>query len=82
MPYNLIRRLCKKYDYLIGMDQYNIKNMLRIVGEDKEHKITRLLDFTSHPRDIKDPWYTGNFDETYNDVVEGCQAFLEYVKHI
>ncbi|HBA63062.1 MAG TPA: low molecular weight phosphotyrosine protein phosphatase, partial [Lachnospiraceae bacterium] len=47
----------KKYDYLLGMDQYNIRNMSRIVGSDPEGKIRRLLDFTDHPRDIADPWY-------------------------
>lgn len=68
-----------EYDYLIGMDSWNIRNMQRIVGADPEKKISRLLDFTEYPRDIADPWYTGNFDETYEDVTEGCEAFLEYV---
>lgn len=70
------------YDYLIGMDSFNIRNMQRIVGKDNEGKIQRLLDFGKTPRDIADPWYTGNFDETYNDVEEGCEALLAYViKH-
>jgi len=67
----------KEFDYLIGMDQWNIRNMLRITGGDIEHKICRLLDFTDHPRDIDDPWYTGDFEITYADVVEGCQKLLE-----
>lgn len=67
------------YDYIICMESYNIKNALRIVGADKDRKIHRLLDFTSRPRDIADPWYTGNFDETYNDIIEGCEALLDYV---
>lgn len=66
-----------KYDYLIGMDSMNIRNMLRIVSSDPEHKICRLLDFTEHPRDIADPWYTGNFDLTYENIKEGCEALLE-----
>lgn len=69
-----------KYDYLIGMDQMNIRNMLRIVGNDNEHKIFKLLDFGNHPRDIADPWYTGNFDITYDDILEGCEALLQYLK--
>ena len=70
----------KKYDYLIGMDQMNIRNMMRIVGRDDEHKVVKLLDFGKNPRDIADPWYTGNFDVTYDDILEGCEALLEYLK--
>lgn len=69
----------EEFDYLIGMDTWNINNMERISGKDPEKKICRLLDFTEFPRDIADPWYTGNFDETYEDVTEGCQALLKYV---
>ncbi|MDO4278966.1 MAG: low molecular weight protein-tyrosine-phosphatase [Lachnoclostridium edouardi] len=68
------------YDYLLGMDTWNIRNILRIVKSDPENKVHRLLDFSKEPRDIADPWYTGNFDVTYNDIVEGCQAFLNYLK--
>ncbi len=72
-----------KYDYLIGMEQRNISNMYWILDmrpeEDTEHKVRRLLDFGSRPRDIADPWYTGNFDLTYEDILEGCEAFLKYV---
>lgn len=70
----------EKYDYLIGMDQRNITNMNRIVGFDPMNKICRLLDFTGNSRDIADPWYTGNFDRTYDDIVEGCEALLEFIK--
>ncbi len=66
----------KNYDYIIGMDRWNYKNMMRILGDDAEGKVTLLLDFTDHPRDIADPWYTGNFDATYVDVLEGCEALL------
>ena len=69
-----------KYDYLIGMDGMNIRNMMRILGSDTEHKVYKLLDFSSHPRDIADPWYTGNFDITYDDIVEGCEALLAWLK--
>lgn len=66
-----------KYDYLIGMDERNIGNMQRFFETDK--KIYRLLDFTSQPRDIADPWYTGNFKQTYEDVIEGCNGLLDYL---
>ena len=66
----------EKYDYLIGMDDCNIRNMIRIAGEDPDHKIRKLLSFAGSARDIADPWYTGNFDETYDDIIEGCEAFL------
>lgn len=64
-----------KYDYLIGMDSANIRNMKRITGGDE--KIIRLLDLTDEPRDVADLWYTGDFDTTYNDVVKGCKVLLE-----
>ena len=67
------------FDYIIAMDDSNIDDILEIVGPDTERKIYRLLDFTDHPRNIRDPWYTGNFDESYDDISEGCQAFLEYL---
>ena len=67
------------YDYIIAMDSENISDIEYIVGYDKDNKIKRLLDYTTKPRNIKDPWYTGNFDETYEDVVKGCEAFLKYL---
>lgn len=66
-----------RYDYLIGMDDWNIRNMMRILKSDPEKKVCKLLDFTDHPRDIADPWYTGNFDRTYDDIKEGCEALLQ-----
>lgn len=68
------------FDYIIGMDTYNIKNISRIVGFDTENKVYKLLDFTNRKGDIADPWYTGNFDATYRDVLEGCQGFLTQQK--
>ena len=67
------------YDYLIGMDNANIRNMKRICVNDTEHKMYSLLDFTKRKGSIADPWYTGNFDETYADVYEGCKALLCYL---
>ena len=64
------------YDLLIGMDRANVRNMQRICGGDPDGRIMRLMDFTSRPRDIADPWYSGDFDATYYDVVEGCRALL------
>ena len=67
------------YDYLIGMDTWNIRNMNRIVGADSDHKIHKLLEYTNWGGDIADPWYTGNFDETYRDVSEGCEGLLAHI---
>ncbi len=67
------------YDYLIGMDSANIRNMNRIAGGDPDGKIYKLTTFAHQSKDIADPWYTGNFDETYNDVLEGCEALLDYL---
>lgn len=67
----------EQYDYIVGMEQRNITNIFRIIGEDKEAKVCRLLDYSDRPRDIADPWYTGDFDKTYDDVLEGCQALLK-----
>lgn len=64
------------YDYLIGMDSANIRNMKRISGGDSAGKIYKMLDFTARGGDVADPWYTGNFDETYRDIREGCEGFL------
>ena len=73
----MTRRDYEEYDYLIGMDEWNIRNMMRIVGSDPDGKICRLLDFTGEPGDIADPWYTGDFETTYRDVVRGCKGLLE-----
>ena len=68
------------YDYLIGMDKANIRNMTRIAGgSDPQGKIYKLLTFAGKGNDVADPWYTGDFDATYRDVSEGCAAFLDYL---
>ncbi len=72
----------EKYDFIIGMEDDNLVAIRRIVGEDKNKKIYKLLDFSSNVRDIADPWYTGNFDKTYDDILEGCTLLLEYIKKI
>ena len=69
-----------KYDYLIGMDSMNIRNMERITGHKKGDKIYKLLEFAGLEADCRDPWYTSRFDETYRDVVTGCTAFLEFLQ--
>ncbi len=68
----------KKYNYIIGMDSWNIKNILRIVGNDTENKVYKLLDFADGG-DIADPWYTGDFDKTYDDVLLGCKELLKKI---
>ena len=78
------RRMTRKdyedYDYLIGMDQWNINNMMRMIHRDPKKKVYKFLDFSDHPRDIVDPWYTGDFQTTYEDICEGCQAFWNYLQ--
>lgn len=65
-----------RYDLLIGMDQENLYNMRRICGGDPEGKIHLLLDYTARPGSVADPWYTGDFERTWQDVLEGCRALL------
>ena len=69
----------QRYDYLIGMDTANIRNMTRIAGGDPEGKIYKLLSFAGSGRDVADPWYTGDFDATYRDVLAGCEGLLQYI---
>ena len=61
------------------MERWNVVNMMKILRQDPENKVKRLLDFSDRPRDIADPWYTGDFDITYDDIVEGCQALLNHI---
>lgn len=65
------------YDLIIGMDSYNLRNMHRLFGGDPEGKVSLLLDHTSRPGEVADPWYTGNFDATWEDCMEGCTELLK-----
>ena len=67
------------YDYLVGMDSANLRNMHRMCGGDPEEKLSLLLDWTNRPGSVADPWYTGDFEATWRDVTEGCQGLLEAV---
>lgn len=67
----------ERFDLLIGMDEWNIRNMNRICGGDPEGKIHKLMDYTHRKGDVADPWYTGDFDATWRNVTEGCQCLLE-----
>ncbi|MCM1100007.1 MAG: low molecular weight phosphotyrosine protein phosphatase [Clostridium sp.] len=81
VPHRAVRMTAEdyeRYDHLIGMDGANICNMLRIVGGDPEGKIRKLGFFSGQQADIADPWYTGNFEDTYRDVLAGCQGLLAY----
>ena len=69
-----------KWDYLVGMDEANRRNINRICGGDPEGKISLLLDHTSQPREVADPWYTGDFERTWQDVLEGCTALLKEIR--
>lgn len=84
-PHREARQVTKadynQYDYLIVMDQMNIRNLNRILGGDPARKVYKLLEFAGSDRDIADPWYTGNFDETYDDIVEGVTAFIRKLEN-
>lgn len=69
-----------KYDLFVGMDNMNIRNMHRILGNDSEGKICKLMDFTGRGGDVADPWYSRNFESAYRDIYEGCECLLEYLK--
>lgn len=71
----------KEYDYLIVMEQFNLRNLKRIIPDDPDRKIFRLLDFSSHPKDICDPWYSGDFETAYQEIQEGCIALLNFIQH-
>ena len=73
----MTRRDYDRFDLLIGMDLWNFRNMNHICGGDPEEKIHLLMDFTDEPRDVADPWYTGDFEATWRDLLEGCQCLLE-----
>lgn len=76
----IVRRDYDYYDLIIGMDSYNLRNMNRFFGNDPAGKISLLMDYTSRPGDVADPWYTGNFEATWRDCLEGCEELLKMVK--
>ena len=67
------------YDYIVAMDSRNIRNMVRFTGDDPEGKVSLLMDYTDTPRDVADPWYTGDFEQTWKDVNMGCEGLLEKI---
>ncbi len=69
-----------EFDYIVMMEEYNRSRLMRIIGEDPDHKVYRLLDFTDQPGDIEDPWYSGNFEKVYQQIEAGCMALLEHIK--
>lgn len=83
VPHNAVRITKNdydEYDYLIGMDSANIRNMKKLMNGDPENKISRLLDFTIHERDIDDPWYTNDYDKTFEDIMHGCKELLRILQ--
>jgi len=75
----LVRADYEEYDLLIGMDQANLRNMRRVCGGDPEGKLRLLMDYTDRPGEVADPWYTGDFEATWRDVLEGCTGLLKAV---
>ena len=69
-----------KYDFLIGMDRANLRNMRRICGGDYDGKLHLLMDYTDRPGDVADPWYTDDFETTWRDVSAGCKGLLEHLR--
>ena len=72
----------QRFDLLIGMDDWNIRNMTRIAGGDPDDKIHKLLDYTNRGGNVADPWYTGDFNATWHDVIEGCSELLKYLTNL
>lgn len=70
------------YDYIVAMDTNNLRNMRRFVGTDPQSKVSLLMEHTGDSRDVKDPWYTGDFEATWEDVNAGCRALLEKLKNV
>lgn len=70
-----------EFDYIVVMEKYNLPRLMRIIGEDRDRKIHRLLDFTNTPGDIEDPWYSGRFDAVFEQIYDGCVALREHIKN-
>lgn len=71
----------EKYDYIVGMDGENMRNMLRLFRGDDEGKLYKLLEFTGSDKDVSDPWYTGDFSRAYSDILEGCKALFDRIEY-
>ncbi len=78
--HQMTRREYDEYDYIIGMDRWNLRNIERIIGEDTEEKVSLILDFTERPGEVADPWYTDDFDTAYVQILEGCKGLLKELK--
>ena len=76
----LTKKDYENYDYLIAMDHNNLRNMKRIIGNDEQGKVSLLLSFAGQDRDIADPWYSGDFEATYRDVLLGCEALVAFLR--
>ncbi|MBM7666370.1 protein-tyrosine phosphatase [Solibacillus kalamii] len=80
----LARQLCTSdldsFDYIVCMDESNVKNTIEMLRAEADAKVFRFLDLTAHKKDVPDPWYTGDFQETYDLCVEGCEALLEKIE--
>ncbi|MBQ3258990.1 MAG: low molecular weight phosphotyrosine protein phosphatase [Clostridia bacterium] len=70
-----------RFDYIVVMEEYNIPRLMRIIGDDPDKKVYRLLDFTDTPGDIEDPWYSGRFEAVFNQIHDGCKALLKHIKN-
>lgn len=71
----------RHYDHIIAMDHNNLRNLKHLIGEDIDGKISLLMDYTDRPGDVADPWYTGDFEATWQDVWEGCNALLKLLSY-
>jgi len=69
----------QSFDYIIVMEEYNLSSLFRIIGEDYDNKIYKLLDFTNTPGDIEDPWYSGDFEKVFEQIILGCKCLLEKI---
>lgn len=76
----LLTKDFEKFDYIIGMDDNNVKNIYEMTGQPKSPKIFRLLDLTEHKKDVPDPYYTGDFQDTYDLITDGCKALIEKIR--
>lgn len=75
----ITKRDYEYYDYIVAMDQSNLRNLRAMLGDDRQGKISLLMDYTSRPADVADPWYTGDFQATWDDVSEGCERLLTFI---